>query len=183
MAAYDRSGAESFDGTVRCLVPVAERLRTFPVRRVLAHRADEQVTDGSRRHQARGPDLPVYEHSKGDERMLLMCFATRTRLRVCVAVNTVSNILGPTDGNRGTYRVSSGTPNASSQGESRITLRVTGTTYWHGCCTSWFLRQNLTQSEIRSSARIGTYAWCTQKRGKRWFPTACPRTCCRTSPS
>lgn len=59
MSTDDGPRAEAFYGAIQRLVPIPEGLRALPVRRVVAHRADEQVPHGSRRHQSGGPDLPI----------------------------------------------------------------------------------------------------------------------------
>ena len=59
VATDDGARPEALDGAVQGLVPVPERLRALAVRRVLVHRADEQVAHRRRRHERRRPDLPV----------------------------------------------------------------------------------------------------------------------------
>lgn len=61
MATDNRAGAEALNSPVAGLVPIPKRLRTLPIRSVLANRADEQVPNRSRRYQSSGPDFPVYD--------------------------------------------------------------------------------------------------------------------------
>ena len=59
VAADNGARAEALHGTVRGLVPVAERLRAQAVCGVLAHGADEEVADSRRGRDGGCPDGPI----------------------------------------------------------------------------------------------------------------------------